>query len=82
MNYIKTVVVFDGQKEYENEEVLNHPEFKKYYGTANILYKNFIDDINASEFAYLYIDATDRPTFQIKEAPLDLIDRLRAANLG
>lgn len=28
MKYIKTVVVFDGQGEYENEEVLNHQELK------------------------------------------------------
>jgi hypothetical protein len=82
MDYIKYVVVYDGEKECQNEEVVNHPEYRKYYGTANVLYKFFIDDINASDTAYLYIDATDRPTFQIKDAPTELLDKLRAANLG
>jgi hypothetical protein len=82
MKYIQTVVVYDGEKEYENEDVVNHPEYKRYYGTANVMYQNFIDDINASETAYLFIDATDRPTFQIKNAPHELLEKLRAANLG
>lgn len=82
MDYIKTVVVYDGEKEYENEEVINHPEYKRYFGAANVLYKFFIDDINNSDTAYLYIDATDRPTFQIKNAPPELLEKLRAANLG
>ena len=33
---------------------------------ANVLYKGFIDEINNCETAYLYIDYTDRPTFEIK----------------
>ena len=66
MSYIKTVVVFDGQKEYENEEALIIKEYKSAYDTANVLYKGFIDEINNCETAYLYIDYTDRPTFEIK----------------
>ncbi len=81
MKYLKTVIVFDGQKLFENKEVLDHPEFKKYYGAGNVMYQNFVDEINDSPTAYLYIDATDKPLFQIKNCPLNLLDRLRAANL-
>ena len=66
MSYIKTVVVFDGQKEYENEEALIIKEYKSAYDSATVLYKGFIDEINNCETAYLYIDYTDRPTFEIK----------------
>ena len=66
MSYIKTVVVFDGQKEYENEEVLNIPEFKKYYDVAHTFYYGFIDKINECESAYLFIDCSERPNYKIK----------------
>lgn len=66
MTYIKTVVVFDGQKEYENQEALLIPEYKKAYDMAHVLYKCFIDEINKCENAYLYIDYSNRPTFEIK----------------
>tara|TARA_R110001592_G_C12799642_1_gene716845 strand:- start:371 stop:607 length:237 start_codon:yes stop_codon:yes gene_type:complete len=66
MSYIKTVVVFDGQKEYENQEALLIPEYESAYKMAHVFYKGFIDEINNCKDAYLYIDYTDRPTFQIK----------------
>jgi len=81
MKYIKTVVVFDGEKEFENEAVLEHQDYKRYYATGNTLYHFFIDEINSSESAYLYIDATDRPTFQIKNAPIELVEKLKLAGL-
>lgn len=68
MNYIKTVVVFDGQKEYENEKALNNPEFKKCYDFAHTIYYGLIDKINECEGAYLYIDCTNRPTYTIKNS--------------
>lgn len=66
MSYIKTFIVFDGQKEYENQEALLIPEYKSAYDTAHVFYRGFIDEINNCENAYLYIDYTNRPTFQIK----------------
>ena len=66
MSYIKTVVVFDGQKEYENEEALNIPEYKKCYDYAHTLYYGLIDKINECDEAYLFINYSDRPTFEIK----------------
>ena len=66
MSYIKTVVVFDGQKVYENEQALSITEYKSAYDFAHVLYKGFIDEINNCETAYLYIDYSDRPTFEIK----------------
>jgi hypothetical protein len=55
---------------------------QKILWTANIIYENFIEKINCSENAYLFFDATDRPTFQIKDAPLELLAKLKTANLG
>ena len=66
MSYIKTVVVFDGQKEYENEEALIIKEYKSAYDYAHTLYYGLIDKINDCETAYLYIDYSDKPTFEIK----------------
>jgi hypothetical protein len=81
MKYIKTVVVFDGDREFENEEVIEHPEFKKYYAAGNTIYHFFIDEINSSKSAYLYIDATARPLFQIKNAPIELIEKMKLSGL-
>lgn len=78
---IHRVIIFDGDKEFEAEEILDNADFIRYYNTANVMYKFFIDDINNSD-AYLYIDASDRPTFQIKNASIKLLEKLRAANLG
>lgn len=81
MNYIKSAVVFDGQKRYETEDVLEHPDFRRYYAMGNTLYHFFIDEINAVEDAYLFIDATDRPTFQIKNVPSELVQKMKLAGL-
>ncbi len=78
MKSIKRVIVFDGKNIFENEQVFKHTEYNKLYGLGNSLYMMFIDEINNSNKAYLYIeiDNNGKPSYQIKDAPVKLLKKL------
>jgi hypothetical protein len=50
LNNIKKVVVYDGDTHLQNKDVIEHKEYKLFYGIANVLYQNFVEDINQSEY--------------------------------
>jgi|GEM_PF-3709679 hypothetical protein len=82
LNNIKKVVVYDGENHLQNKDVIEHNEYKVFYGMANILYQNFVNDINQSD-SFLYIAIINgKPFYSIKNAPRVLVERLKEAQLA
>ena len=74
--YIKSVIVMEGGKEYNINELTENPDYMKFYGMACVEYKYCMNEINRTG-CYLVITLTDEPKYRLEHPSGILPDRIQ-----